>query len=382
MVEVISIVDLFAGAGGASTGMLQAVKRAGYGVQLKTINHNQAAVDTHTINHPGQVHYCCGVDDIRPGMRDAASDHRLLWASPECTQDSPARSGKLAINDSRRVTAYCVPRWAEMFRPNVILVENVPAYRDWGPINDAGRPIKSRKGEAFLAWLNSIKALGYSVDHRVLCAADYGVPTTRQRLIIQAVRGDRKIVWPEPTHAEYAKMHPGKLDWLTARSCIDWTDTGRDILSGKKPVAKKTMARVRFGLKKFGMEKVCDVLDGRDTVPSLFGLSLTPFLIKYYGTGSAVSVDRPLDTVTCKGRFALVQPQLEQAGYVGRHAVTLRLYLRMLQPRELARAQGFPDDYILPQGKIEAIQQIGNAVPVGLAAALTTAVLPQIMWAP
>ena len=92
-----------------------------------------------------------------------------------------------------------------------------------------------------------------------------------------------------------------------------------------------------------------------------------PFLTKYYGSAkSAQSVREPLDTVTTKERFALVQPQTD--GY------QMDILFRMLQPHELASAMGF-DDYEFSGNKTEKVRQIGNAVPVHLAKALCKAIL-------
>ena len=89
-----------------------------------------------------------------------------------------------------------------------------------------------------------------------------------------------------------------------------------------------------------------------------YGL-IEPFLIQYYGNGGAESTRVPMATVTTRDRFALIQ---------GRS--NLDITFRMLQPRELARAQGFHDDYWFAGNKTEQIKQIGNAVPVNLAAAI------------
>lgn len=92
-----------------------------------------------------------------------------------------------------------------------------------------------------------------------------------------------------------------------------------------------------------------------------------PYLTKYNGTGLANSVDEPLDTVTSRDRFGLVQP--EWNGY------RLDIRFRMLQPHELARAQGFPKDYKFQGTKSDIVKQIGNAVPVNLAKSLISALL-------
>jgi DNA (cytosine-5)-methyltransferase 1 len=92
------------------------------------------------------------------------------------------------------------------------------------------------------------------------------------------------------------------------------------------------------------------------------GWLVSPFLVEYYGNGKSQAVDEPLPTVTTKDRFALVVPELFPVG--------LDIRFRMLQPRELAAAMGFPTDYEFAGNKTETTEQIGNAVPVNLASAL------------
>jgi DNA (cytosine-5)-methyltransferase 1 len=86
-----------------------------------------------------------------------------------------------------------------------------------------------------------------------------------------------------------------------------------------------------------------------------------PFLTKYYDTGIAKSVDAPLDTISTKDRFALVEPK-KKGGQVDIH-------LRMLQPHELSAAMSFPKDYKFYGTREQQVKQIGNAVPVELARA-------------
>jgi len=174
---------MFCGAGGTSAGATEAIEALGYRAILTAINHWPVAVATHEANHPGARHFCASLDALNP--RDLYRDGELdvLWASPECTHHSVARGGK-PINDQSRATAWCVVRWADALRPGVILVENVPEFRTWGPIGSDGRPLKSRKEEVFRSWISTLDAIGYKVDHRILVAADYGDPTTRRRLFI------------------------------------------------------------------------------------------------------------------------------------------------------------------------------------------------------
>lgn len=282
--------DLFCGAGGTSTGAVEALAALGYDAKLTAINHWQIAVATHTANHPEARHLCASLDALNPRELFKPGELQLLWASPECTHHSIARGGK-PINDQSRATAWCVTRWAEALLPPVILVENVPEFRTWGPIGSNGRPLKSKKGETFRAWLGTLESMGYKVDWKILCAADYGDPTTRKRLFVQAVRGRREICWPEPTHAENGAG--GLPPWRAAAEIIDWELKGKSIFERERPLSEKTLRRIWTGFQKFGAR---------------------PFVMPNEGPhrGNAPrSVESPLNTVTAsRGAGKLVEPFL------------------------------------------------------------------------
>jgi DNA (cytosine-5)-methyltransferase 1 len=93
-----------------------------------------------------------------------------------------------------------------------------------------------------------------------------------------------------------------------------------------------------------------------------------PFLSSYYGHGANVPVSQPVPTITTKDRFALVIPD------------GMDIRFRMLQPRELAAAMGFPADYVFKGTKTETTQMIGNAWSVRKARALCATILTR--WAP
>ncbi|MDR2674943.1 MAG: DNA cytosine methyltransferase [Opitutaceae bacterium] len=338
MKNELHIADLFCGAGGTSAGAIEAVEMLGHRARLTAINHWDVAVATHSANHPGARHFCASLDSLNP--RDLYKDGELdlLWASPECTHHSIARGGR-PINDQSRATAWCVTRWAEALRPPVILIENVPEFATWGPIGSNGRPLASRKGEVFRAWCAALESLGYRVAHRVLCAADYGDPTTRRRLFIQAVRGRRRICWPEPTHAEGgdADLLSTRKPWVSAREIIQWEVVGRSIFRRKKPLAEKTMRRIWAGLAKFGitqphivtMEHGGGVRSAERPLPTIttakggaMGIAM-PFLVKLRGgsdahiAASAHGIDEPLGTVSTGGNHALAQPFLVNCAHGG-----------------------------------------------------------------
>lgn len=90
-------------------------------------------------------------------------------------------------------------------------------------------------------------------------------------------------------------------------------------------------------------------------------------LIQYYGNGHAVSLKEPIPTLTTKDRYALI----------GTDKYGIELGFRMLQPKELAAATGFPEDYIFTGTKVDVVKQIGNAVPPNFARALFGQILKE-----
>ncbi len=80
------VIDLFAGGGGASHGM----RSAGYAPTV-AINHDEAAIRMHAINHPEAHHFHASVWDVRPGPASMGRAVRLLWASPDCRDFSAAK---------------------------------------------------------------------------------------------------------------------------------------------------------------------------------------------------------------------------------------------------------------------------------------------------
>lgn len=306
MNRVIKAADLFCGAGGTSTGMLMACRDLRFSLDLIAVNHWPRAIQTHMANHPWARHLCAslmpiepkdsselfagGIDAIDP--RKAVPDGKLdiLVASPECTHHSVARGGK-PRSDQSRATPWCILRWADALRPEAVLIENVPEFRTWGPLDDHGKPIKAEAGKTFAAFCQALDSLGYRVEHRVLCAADYGDATTRKRLFVQARRGRGAIAWPAPTHCRSGSG--GLSKWRSAREIIDWAIDSPSIFSRSKALSRNTIDKIAYGLRKFGGKKA------------------EPFLVMLYGTGNARSVDLPLPTVTAQGgHIGLCEPFL------------------------------------------------------------------------
>lgn len=343
--KTLHIADLFCGAGGTSTGALIALQKLGVPSKLTAINHWPVAIATHTANHADARHLCTSIDDVNPRNLYQPGQLDVLWASPECTHHSRARGGK-PMHDQSRATAWCVTRWAEALLPGIIFVENVPEFLEWGPLGTNGRPLKTKKGHTFRAWVGVLESLGYRVEWRILCAADFGAPTTRERLFVQAVRGRRPIRWPQRTHASLKELEAMRQQgdlfghgttlkpWKAAREIIDWTLPGRwlDEMPGKAqynglPLSPKTLKRIHAGLKKYGLKhfivpgqtgenRVRDIEKPLQTVTTESrGIGfVSPYIVPIDHTGRGAvrvnDIDKPLSTVTTEARHAIVAPYL------------------------------------------------------------------------
>jgi DNA (cytosine-5)-methyltransferase 1 len=237
------IVDLFAGGGGASTGIEAALRRK---VDI-AINHSATALAVHEANHPRTKHLTADIWEVDPKIATRGRKVDLLWASPDCRHFSRAKSGTPRSKGVRSL-AHVVVEWARAVRPTTIFCENVSEFTTWGPLDDDGVPIKERAGESFQLWKAQLELLGYVVECRVLDASHFGAPTKRKRLFIVARCDGQPIVWPEPTHG------PGRLPLRAAAECIDWTLPCPSIFERRRPLAEKTMARIAEGLRRYVLD--------------------------------------------------------------------------------------------------------------------------------
>lgn len=482
-------VDLFAGAGGWSLGFADATGHE----PMVAVNHCAHAIRLHTLNHPGTQHFLEDVRAVDP--RAAVAGRRVDWLhlSPDCTHFSRAKGGKPREQGIRGL-AWVGVDWARDTKPRILSLENVAEFTGWGPLDGDGHPIKARAGETFHEFVAALRGLGYAVDWRVLCAADFGAPTIRKRLFLVARNDGQPIRWPEPTHADPAKRDlftAGLLPWRTAAQCIDWSIPCPSIFERKRPLAPATCRRIASGIVRFVLGGkpflVCLTHGGRlescseplrtittasggeralvaPTFAALRGTSdahlhgenpgaplrtvsaggshhalvaaflqqnftgmvgkdfrvpvptitardhhslvaatmiqtgygeragqaprsldlqqpigtvvaggskhalVAAFLTYYQQGGTANRLDAPAPAVVTKARHGLVTVTIDGADYV-----LADIGLRMLAPRELARAQGFPDSYVLEGTKAEQIARIGNSVCPQVAAAIVRA---------
>lgn len=275
------VTDFFCGMGGSSTGLVE----AGFTVKLAA-NHWDKAVETHSANHPNTEHLCAAIEsiDLRYLPRT-----RFLWASPICTEVSPAggrrkKGSQLdlfedhghvasAAFERTRVTFWEVIRATELFRYDAVMIENVTEAAEW---------------ELFPYWLAAMEALGYESTFMSASSAHLysdssaPAPQWRDRIYIAFTKvGMRKPdleprpwAWCEKCgdnvqamqwwknadnrrigkyRSQYIYVCPvgnhGQVEPYVAPAAqaIDWSDLGAKIGERPRPLAAKTMARIRQG---------------------------------------------------------------------------------------------------------------------------------------
>lgn len=394
-------VSLFAGCGGACVGM-----RAATGNEVDVaINHDKVAIAVHRQNHPTTEHRISDVFEVKPQSATRGRRVGHLHASPDCRHFSRA-AGAAPKSDSVRSLADVVIDWARLpeddgAHPDVITLENVCEFVEWGPLygertwrrrasaevstGDAcpecewqptytakgklvkaperhracawryvtGQPIPERKGEYFKRWCGDLRALGYVIEWWNLYAHHYGSATSRKRLYLVARCDGEPIVKPPPTHG------PGLKKYRTAAEHIDFTLPCPSIFDRKKPLADATLRRVAAGIIRFVLENpkpfIVEVNHTGPRAPHSIDKPLTtvtsarrghalvtPFVAGVGGRAGqspATAGNAPLGTITAKNDRALVAPTLVQTGYGERKGQAPRV-LDLHQPLGTLMATG------------------------------------------
>lgn len=272
------------------------------------------------------------VFDIDP---DTLESPDVLHASPECQRASVANSKRgetdLDIALGKRIEYYI-----EVLNPKVFTLENVRPYRHF---------------EAFKSIVNKLFELGYMVDFQNLCAADFGVPQTRRRLILRASRIGLLPILPQ------------KEKW------IGWYEAIEDLIPSLpetqfaewqlKRLAKMDLASLLVGCKSQGAKYSNDIkqeLEPSQTINTQI-CQMKAFI-----------VDDKQGKRLPDGTRSVAIRQKQEPTFTVQTSHPIRAWLAQgkvvsMIPRALARFQTFPDQYILPDTKTLSCKIIGNAVP-------------------
>jgi len=336
------VIDCFAGAGGLSLGLSSAglSPRASFDITPSAVATYRANLGPHSIE--ADARQIDGKDLLDIAGVDGPP--LLVAGGPPCQGFSRQRRG--GSGDPRNELLFDFLRLVSEIGPRYFLMENVAAL--------AG----VRGADYFSAFLRGADEVGYSVEWKILDAADFGVSQRRRRLFVVGRRHDQapSFSWPAPTTPSPR--------WKSVRDAIGDLPSPID-----EPTAASAVPNHELGnISELNIERIRHVPPGggRSDIP--VGLRLKCHAVSveragHRGVYGRLSWDEPSGTITTKcnsftrGRFA----------HPSEH--------RNITMREAARLQGFPDDFEFRGSRVDVAHQVGNAVPPPLAAALGKAIL-------
>ena len=300
------VVSLFSGAGGLDLGFI----KAGHEVIWANDNFSDA-VKTYRRNIGD--HIIC--EDISKIPSDEIPEHDILIGGFPCQGFSVANTTR-GDGDERNALYLELLRILVDKQPKFFLAENVKGI------------LSFMQGKVFEMIITDFEKAGYKVKHKVLNAANFGVPQRRERVIILGVRNDVdfNLEHPEPTHGDVSNLFSDKKSWVSI---------GDALKNIPEPEEEH----------------------------KLINHTYSKFKLKFNGYlgNRAIDPNKPAPTVTARGD--------EKGGVVVLHHPNNH---RRMSVRELAMTQSFPIDFIFEGNNSSAYRQIGNAVPPMLAFAVAS----------
>lgn len=342
-----NVIDLFSGAGGLSYGF----ETAGFDILLG-IDNDAKALETFELNHKGAKSICGDITqityekDIKPLIGDKRID--VIIGGPPC--QGMSLSGPRKFEDPRNKLYLSYIRLVEEIRPRAFVIENVP-----GLVGLFGGQIKDSIIEKFTA-------MGYDIQYKILCAADYGVPQNRKRVVFVGMKKG-SFSYPNP---------------------FDYTVTCSMALSDLPPIEEgigeeqaqyetepqNEYQKLMRERSKFVKNHIAAVHS--DKVKKI--ISLVPDGGNYKNLPEEYINSRNFHVAWT--RFASDKPAPTiDTGH--RHHFHYK-YNRVPTVRECARLQSFPDDFIFLGNKTQQFRQVGNAVPPLLAEAIAKSLMEQL----
>lgn len=328
-----NIISLFSGCGGLDLGF----ERAGFNIPVAN-EFDSTIFETFKINHPN-THLIEG--DVRQVTREDLSQFLPngkvdgIIGGPPCQSWSEAGSLR-GINDARGQLFFDYIRILKEFKPKFFLAENVSGM------------LANRHSEAVKNILKMFEEAGYDVSLTLVNAKDYGVAEERKRVFYIGFRSDLKINFDFPEGS--TKDNDKKL---TLRDII-W-----DLQETAVPAAEKNKHNP-------------NAINNNEYFTGAF----SPI---FMSRNRVKSWDEQAFTVQASGRQCQLHPQAPKMVKFGKDDCRFvegkeNLYRRMTV-REIARVQGFPDDFqFIYNDTNNAYKMIGNAVPVNLAYEIAVAI--------
>jgi DNA (cytosine-5)-methyltransferase 1 len=365
------VVDLFCGAGGLSLGL----RDAGFGV-LVGADSNRWAVESHTANLGG-LGYVGDLSDpseLIEQLDGWGIDHvELVAGGVPCQPFSRAgqskireliRAGERHPADPRASLWRSFMRVVEHLRPDAVLVENVPDLPSWDD------------GAVLSGFLESLGALGYEVDARIIDCYRFGVPQHRSRLILTGLLGGRSMQWPRESdeivslrdaigdlppvpggqHAERLPYtpRPGSGSPFQRRMRRDVQGDERDWITD----------HITRAVREDDWEAYTGLGEGQTyaDMPAHLQRYRTDIFTDKYKRLSWEELSRTVTAHIAKDGYWYIHPEQH----------------RTLSLREAARLQTFPDWFRFAGQPSHRLAQVGNAVPPLAAEAIGRALIASL----
>lgn len=346
-------ISLFSGALGLDLGL----ERAGFKTVV-AVENNAFAVKTIETNRPDIHVINKDIEDVSTkeilkaaGLK--VGDAAVVTAGPCCQAYSTAGQ-RASMADPRGVLFKQFLRVVREARPRFFVMENVrgilSAAIQHRPLNKRGPGFPSLKpaeklGSAFAEILKELQKTGYYVVFAVMNSADYGVPQTRERVVIVGSRDGEPYEVPTPTHSKDGNSSNG---WMTLAQAL------KGLKDSKPEYTKLPPSKSRF------VKFVPEGGNWRDLPKRLREEALGAAFHSWGGRCGffrRLAWNRPAPSLTTKpdSKATLICHPTK---------------VRPLTVREYARIQQFPDDWQFSGGIPQKYKQIGNAVPIGLGKAI------------
>ena len=373
------MVDFFAGAGGLSCGFSQ----AGYRVCFAN-DFEDVCVRTYRFNHPELPSASVLKEDIRKIVSNIDDyiheDIDIVVGGPPCQSFSSANQRRIIDDPRNELYKYYIEA-VKKICPKFVLMENVK-----GMLSVAGQVVEDYKSIRIKKYG---KVYTYDVSYRLLNAVNFGVAQSRERLIYLAVRNDiaySKRVTPEVLFHEIEKAceENPHYNLQSALEYIQSLDAPR--IKGMTEVDDDKTG-MKIGLNTFdscGNSYLTSINSGR-SIPYVFNhkarycSDVNYEIFKRLGQGEDATNPKIADIMPYARRNGIFKDKYFKL-YADRPCRTITAHLKMdclshihpyqirsITPREAARVQSFPDDYLFLGAYLKTYMQIGNAVPVLMA---------------
>ena len=349
----INTIDLFAGCGGLSKGFMD----AGFDI-LVGVDNDQAALNTFARNHDGAIAMNADLskqetfDEIKRIARGRSID--VIIAGPPCQGFS--LSGPRNFDDERNKLYLAVIEMVKQYQPKGFIIENVPGMATLydGQIKDE--------------ILRRFRNMGYNIECKILCAADYGVPQLRRRLIFMGIRNDIGMPsFPIP------KFHPENY-----RTCSDAISDlpPREHELGEEEDKYTTMPITEYQKLMRGNTNVLyNHVATNHTQMVKDTIALVPEGGNYKDLPPGWGESRKFNEAWTRYDGNKPSKTID----TGHRNHFHYKYNRVPTIRENARLQSFPDDFVFTGTRTQQNRQVGNAVPPLLGQALGEMLLKIIM---